>query len=77
MTRAKSDSPTRRLTESPLGGEFVVEVYLRKIVIRPKGCRARGPAEVEVGPGQLYDRLLIARAEAKRRERQRQKRNRG
>lgn len=74
MTRAHETNPTRRIVVSGFGEELVVEVYSRRLVLRPKGCKRGGPAEVEVGPGQLYQRLLVARAEEKRRAKKRARR---
>ncbi len=73
MTRANETSPTRRLVVDGFGAELVVELYARRLVLRPKGCKRGGPAEVDVTPGQLYQRLLVARAEEKRRAKRRKR----
>ena len=58
MTRATDEHPTRRILESP-HDMFVVELDRRTITVRPKGTRRDGPAEVTIGVGQLYQRLLL------------------
>lgn len=67
MTRAHELTPTRRVVTDGFGDDLIVEVFARRLVLRPKGCKRGGPAEVEVTPGQLYQRLLVARAEERRR----------
>lgn len=67
MTRAHELTPTRRVVTDGFGDDLIIEVFARRLVLRPKGCKRGGPAEVEVTPGQLYQRLLVARAEERRR----------
>lgn len=67
MTRAHELTPTRRVVTDGFGEDLIIEVFARRLVLRPKGCKRGGPAEVEVTPGQLYQRLLVARAEERRR----------
>lgn len=71
MTRADERRPTRRLVQDGFGADLVVELTPRLIAVRPKGTRARGPAEVTVSPGQLYQRLMLARADERRATRRR------
>lgn len=61
MTSAKEDTPTRRLVFGRDGDIFVIEIYARRILMRPKGCRKGGPAEREISPGVLYQRLMTPR----------------
>lgn len=76
-TRASDVRPTRRLVESPLGDAYVLEVYARRLVLRPKGARRGGPAEVEVSPGRVYQRALRERLEAERAEKRATRRGAG
>jgi hypothetical protein len=61
MTAAKEDTPTKRLVFNRDGDVLIIEVYARRIVMRPKGSRRGGPAEREVSPGVLYQRLMTPR----------------
>lgn len=74
MTRASAERPTKRLVIGRMGQDFVVELQSHLIVVRPKGCRRGGPAEVVISPSTLYQRLLIARADEQRAERRRSRR---
>lgn len=76
MTRAKDEAPTRRLMTSLDGEDYVIELAARYLRLRPKGTRRGGPAEVSVTPGQLYVRLMVVRADERRRERKRKRRGR-
>lgn len=67
MTRASDQRPTRRVVSSRLDGDFVLEVGEHELTIRPKGSRRRGPAEVIVTYGLIYQRELVSRVEEKRR----------
>jgi hypothetical protein len=63
MTKASDDKPVRRVTTPNRYGEvFVVELYNSRIVVRPKGARRGGPAEVEMSPSLFYQRLMAPRA---------------
>lgn len=68
MTRATDKRPVRRVVQTAYDGELVVTVYERHVTVRPTRTRTNGPAEVQMSWGQLYQHLLIARAEAKVRE---------
>ncbi len=68
MTRASDVRPTRRLlTSDRYRDEYVVELRASLILMRPKGSRRGGPAEVAVYPGAIYTRAMIARVDAERR----------
>jgi hypothetical protein len=60
MTRASDTRPTRRLLAGAFG-DYVVELTGRTIVVRPKGTRRGGPAEVVTTPGKLHVRLVAER----------------
>jgi hypothetical protein len=47
--------------------EFTVDITGSEFRIRPKHTRRGGPAEVSVSVGAMYERLLVARADAARR----------
>lgn len=68
MTPANDLRPTRRLLLGP-SGEYVVELFARHIVIRPKGTRRNGPAAIAITPGAFYVRALLDRPSKKRRRR--------
>lgn len=68
MTRASDFRPTRRVLITMDGAELVFELRCRRISIRPLGARRGGPAEVELTPGMIYQRGLMARADQVRRE---------
>jgi len=72
MTRGSDTKPVRRLMRyvryaGKLGDskaeEYVVEIRERLIVIRPKGARSGGPAEVSLSVGAIYEKALMARVE--------------
>lgn len=76
MTPARDSKPTTRLVGAALrrhgpASALVVTLGERTMTIRPRGCRASGPAAVVVDYATLYERLLMARvaAVAKRRPR--------
>lgn len=58
MTAANELKPTVRECVGKYGDRFVVEIRATTITIRPKGTRRGGKAEVDVGVGALYQRLL-------------------
>lgn len=69
MTRGTDERPTRRLLISERYGDaYVVELRASLILLRPKGSRRGGRAEVAVTPGAIYTRAMIARVDAERRE---------
>lgn len=47
--------------------EYTVDITGSEFRIRPKGSRRGGPAEVAVTVSAMYEKLLVARAEAARR----------
>ena len=53
VTRAKPDKATVRQVVGDSHGDLVAEVYDRILVLRPKGCRRGGPAEVTWTCGSL------------------------
>lgn len=64
MTRAEEDVPVRRIVKSLDGRqEFVVEIYARRIEMRPKGSRSPA-ATVSMSWGGLYDRAMMVQAAA-------------
>ena len=66
MTRGSDERPTRRLMRSTWG-DLVVELRESTLVVRPKGSRTGGPAEIAVRVGSVYQRgLEQALAERKR-----------
>ena len=67
MVRARNESPTRRIVVGYQGAEYVVELRASEILIRPKGSRSGGPAEVATTPSAIHDRLLLAREQRLRR----------
>lgn len=60
MTRAKDESPTQRIVKGYQGKEYVVELRSDQIIVRPKGARRGGPAEVTITPSALHDKLILA-----------------
>lgn len=69
MTKGSNTRPTRRLLEAPRHDRpFVVELLAEVIIIRPKGARRGGPAEVVIMPGAAYVRALMASKPARRRK---------
>lgn len=66
MTRASDLKPVRRVMSS-MSGEFVVELRERIIIIRPKGTRKQGKAEVGVTVGAIYQRALMAQIDSEKR----------
>lgn len=73
MTRGSDVRPTRRLLSGP-AGEYAVELRESLILIRPKGARRNGGAEIVVTPGQVYVRAVMARVDAERREKRKLRR---
>lgn len=71
MTRGSDIKPLRRLLASRYGDEYVIELLASVIIIRPKGSRRGGPAEVAFMPGAIYTRALLDRAPRRRRRRAR------
>lgn len=71
MTRGNNMRPTRRLMAGRRGDEYVVELGLDVITIRPKRARRGGPAEVTVLPGQIYVRAMMAMINASKPSRRR------
>lgn len=66
MTKARDDKPVRRVTSpNRYGEQFVIEVYNSRIVVRPKGTRRGGKAEVELSPSLFYQRLMAPRAKGR------------
>jgi hypothetical protein len=60
MTRADESKPVRRVVTSLDGREeYVVEIYSRRIVMRPKGRRS---GAVEASWGALFDRMTLSAA---------------
>jgi hypothetical protein len=66
VTEARDESPTRRVVIGYMGAKYVVELRKNLILVRPKGTRRGGGAEVSITPSALHDRLLIARANDER-----------
>lgn len=68
MTKGSDLRPTRRLLAAPRHDRpFVVELMAEVIIIRPKGARRGGPAEVAIMPGAAYVRALMAKPAGRRR----------
>lgn len=68
MTRGSNERPTRRLLRSErFGDEYVIELRADLILMRPKGARRNGRAEIAVTPGAIYQRALEVRVDAERR----------
>lgn len=78
MTKGSDLRPVRRalVSRSRFGADkhYVVELREELILIRPKGCRRGGKAEVAVYPGGVYDRALMVRADLERREKKKSSR---
>lgn len=74
MTRASDERPTRRVILSQFGDEYVVELRREVIVLRPKGSRRGGPAEVQLSPGKLYIHAVANKLEAGKTRRRRKPR---
>lgn len=64
MIEARNDSPTRRIVTGYQGSKYVVELRQDEIVVRPKGARTGGPAEVSITPSALHDKLILGRERA-------------
>lgn len=65
MTTATDHKPVRRIVHGVgryANEEYVVEVRAQVLVIRPKGTRRDGPAEVTVPFGSLYLNAMARRA---------------
>jgi hypothetical protein len=73
MTRATEERPTKRILAGR-DGDYVVELRASLILVRPKGTRRGGPAEIAITPSLLHQRILAARAEEERRARQKARR---
>lgn len=72
MTKGSDLRPTRRLLAAPRHDRpFVVELLSEVIIIRPKGSRRGGPAEVAIMPGGVYVRALMERTKSTRRRKTR------
>lgn len=73
MTRGSDVRPVRRVLTSHAGyrpEDYVVELRQTLILIRPKGTRIGGRAEVAIPVGAVYQRALISRmADEKRAKR--------
>lgn len=70
MTKGSNTRPTRRLLEAPRHDRpFVVELLSEVIILRPKGARRGGPAEVVILPGAAYVRAIMDRKATRRRTR--------
>ena len=54
MTPARNDKPTVRRVHSRFDGALTVEIAEDMLVMRPKGARKGGPAEVFVPWGLVY-----------------------
>lgn len=74
MTPGSDLRPVRRLVRGRLGDAFVVEVRERTVVIRPKGSRRGGKAEVTLLPGLLYLQAMRAKLEAEKAARKKARR---
>lgn len=68
MTKGSDEKPVRRVMLGRDGDEYVVELRRSLILVRPKGTRRDGKQEVAVGPGQIHQRLLIARIDEEKKE---------
>lgn len=67
MTKGSNTRPTRRVLAAPRHDRpFVVELLSEVIILRPKGARRGGPAEVVVLPGAVYVRALMTQVKARR-----------
>lgn len=70
MTRGSNIRPTRRvMVSAQYGDEYVVEIGLEFLNVRPKRSRRGGSAEHSITPGKLYLWLVDAarRAEGHKR----------
>lgn len=76
MTRASAVKPVRRVVQTLHDGELVAEIYAECVIVRPIRTKRGGKAEVTMTWGQLYQHLLIARADAAVREKRRLARER-
>lgn len=75
MTRGSNERPTKRLLASRFGDEYVVELRSDLILMRPKGSRRGGRAEVSVTPGAIYQRALQVRIDAEKAAKKRARRS--
>jgi hypothetical protein len=67
MTKGSNTRPTRRVLEAPRHDRpFVVELLSEVIILRPKGARRGGPAEVVVLPGAVYVRAMMQQTRSRR-----------
>jgi hypothetical protein len=66
MTKGSDVRPTRRMMAGFRGDHYAVELRSKVVIIRPKGARRGGPAEVTVTPGAMYVRAMMAQAEARK-----------
>lgn len=65
MTKASALKPVKRIVTGAgkyEREEYVAEVYQTRLVLRPKGCRRGGPAEVALDFGSLYLNAMMRRA---------------
>ena len=76
MTEARDESPTRRVVTGYQGAKYVVELRKSLILVRLKGTRRGGSAEVSITPSALHDRLLFARAQEERKAKSTRRRKR-
>lgn len=78
MTPATNERPTRRVLRSRDGSDYVVELRADLMLIRPKGTRRGGKAEIAITPGLVYIAALRKRIDeekaAKRKSRRRARR---
>ena len=65
MTRATHTKPVRRIVAGRYGDEYIAEVYLTRLELRPKGSRS-AKVRVSVDFGGLYQRGLVAQLEAEK-----------
>lgn len=71
MTRGSNERPVRRLLSSrQFNEDWAVELRADLILIRPKGSRRGGKAEVAVLPGVIYQRAMFDRISSEKREKQ-------
>jgi hypothetical protein len=70
MTPATDTKPTRRVLSSR-DGQYVVELRATLILIRPKGSRVGGKAEVAIPVGAVYQRGVMVQLADEQRARRR------
>lgn len=64
MTKGSNERPVRRVLADRYGDHWVVELRADLILIRPKGSRVGGKAEIAVTPGIVYQRAMAQRVAA-------------